>query len=145
MIYPSVQVGDDARNVVLFNKAAVVVKVERPPDVTFEVSDHESYETGQEIEYKVEEEFDSEHVIPEPKQPTLKQMLAEMNAEIEDREPALRLSAENVWVHHIKKVSIVSDGYRVSHRRWDKKSFREFEKSRMAQREGLIPIDPIEL
>jgi RES domain/HEPN/RES N-terminal domain 1 len=145
MMYPSVQAGDDTRNVVLFNKAAIVAKVERPTDVAFEVRDYENYEGGPEIEYSVKEEFDSEYVAPKPKEPTLEQMLAEMNAEVEDREPALQLSETNVWVHHIKKVSIESDDYRVTRNRWDKKSYREFEKTQTAQPADLDLRDPIEI
>jgi hypothetical protein len=145
MMYPSVQAGDDTRNVVLFNKAAVVVKVQRPTDVTFEVRDYENYEGGPETEYTVKEEFDSEYVPSEPKEPTFEQMMAEMNAEVEDREPALQLSEQNVWVHHIKKVSIESEDYKVSRNRWDKKRYREFEKTQMAQPVDLELGEPIDL
>lgn len=145
MIYPSVQAGEDTRNVVLFNKAAVVAKVDRPVDVEFEVRNYENYEGGPEIEYSVKEQFDSEYVAPEPKEPTLEQVLAEMNAEPEDRTPALQLSEANVWVHQIKKVSIESNDYKVSRNRWDKKRYREFEKSQGARPADLDLADPIDI
>jgi hypothetical protein len=133
MIYLSVQAGDETRNVVLFNKAAVVARMDHPDDVTFDVRTHENYEGGSEIEYTVQEEFDSEYVPPEPKEPTLEQFMAEMNADIDERQPALQLSKENVWVHHIKQVAITSEDYRVNRSTWDKKKYREFEKSQLAR------------
>jgi len=145
MIYPSVQAGDDTRNVVLFNKAAVVAKVDRPADVTFEVRDYENYESGEEVEYSVQEDFDSEYLAPEPKEPTLAQLLAEKSAEVDEREPALRLCEENVWVHHITKVSIASEDHKVRRRKWDKKTYREFEKKQMAQLADLDLGDAIEI
>lgn len=145
MLYASVQAGDDTRNVVLFNKAAVVAKFDRPVDVTFEVRDYENYENGEEVEYSVQEEFDSEYVAPEPKEPTLAQLLAEMSTEIDEREPALRLSEENVWVHHITKVSITSEDHKVRRRKWDKKTYREFEKTQVANPAGLDLVDEIKI
>ncbi len=67
MIYPSVQAGAETRNVVLFNKAAVVMKVDRREETTFDVRDYENYEGGPEIEYTVREEFDSEYAAPKRK------------------------------------------------------------------------------
>lgn len=145
MIYPSVQAGDETRNVVLFNKAAVVAKADRPADVTFEVRDYENYEGGEEVEYSIQEEFDSEYVAPEPKVPTFAQLLAEMSTGGDERKPALRISEENVWVHHITKASIASDDYKVTRRKWDKKTYREFEKTQMAQPTDLDLGNAIEL
>jgi len=48
------------KNVVLFHKAAVVAKVNRPEGFEFKVRDIEFYEQGEEINYSVREEFDSE-------------------------------------------------------------------------------------
>lgn len=144
MIYPSVQAGDEMRNVVLFNKAAVVQKIARREDMEFAVSDYESYEGGDETEYTVREEFDSEYVAPPPKEPTLEEIMAEMDTVVDNREPALSLSQDNVWVHHIKKIAITSDDFKVSRREWDKKTFREFEKMQMGTFPDL-PTDPIEI
>ncbi|MBB5342015.1 RES domain-containing protein [Edaphobacter lichenicola] len=146
MIYPSVQAGEDTRNVVLFNKAAAVAKISRREDISFDIRDYENYESGPEIEYTVTEEFDSDYVAPEPKEPTLKQIMAEMNMVVDDREPALQLSETNVWVHHIKKVAITSEDYTVNRTSWDKKAFREFEKNQTANPiMPSFPADPIEI
>ena len=145
MLYPSVQSGDDTRNVVLFNKAAVVAKVDRPADVTFEVRDYENYESGEEVEYSVQEVFDSDYVAPEPKEPMLAQLLAEMSAEVDEREPALRLFEVNVWIHHITKVAIASEEHKVVRRKRDEKFYREFKKTQMAQPADLDLGDAIEI
>jgi hypothetical protein len=138
------------KNVVLFHKAAVVAKVKRPEGVKFSVRDYESYEGGPEIEYSVREEFDSEALnLPRP-EPTMDALIAEMMAEenaiVDQRVPALELSKENVWVHHIKRVAITSETFQVTRAEWDKKTFREFEKSQKGNWMSLKkPIDPIEI
>ena len=148
MIYPSVQAAKEMKNVVLFHKAAVVAKVKRPNGVKFSVRDYENYEQGPEIEYSVREEFDSEApslLLPEP---TMDELIADMVAEehaiVDQRVPALELSKENVWVHHIKSVAITSETHHVSRRESDKKDFRAFEE-RMKRRPQLtleqIPND----
>jgi hypothetical protein len=81
-----------------------------------------------------------------PKEPTLKQIMVEMNTVVDDREPALQLSEINVWVHRIKKVAITSEDYTVNRTSWDKKAFREFEKNQTANPiMPLFPADPIEI
>jgi len=137
MIYPSVQAAKEMKNVVLFHKAAVVAKVKRPDGVKFSVRDYENYEEGPEIEYSVREEFDSEApslLLPEPTMDDLiTEMMAEEHAIVDQRVPALELSKENVWVHHIKSVAITSESHHVSRRESDKKNFRAFEE-RMKRR-----------
>jgi hypothetical protein len=64
---------------------------------------------------------------------------------VDEREPALRLSEADVRVHHITKVSIVSEDYRVTRNKWDKKTYREFEKIQMAQPVDLDLGDAIEI
>jgi hypothetical protein len=137
MIYPSVQAAEGMKNVVLFHKTAAVVKVKRPENVQFSVTAFEDYDTGQEIEYKVREEFDSEAVSPPPKEPTLKELMAEMNTVADQREPALKLSTDSVRVHHIKHVAFNSETFPRSRSEFDKKSLREFEDGQRRLRESL--------
>lgn len=148
MIYPSVQAAKEMKNVVLFHKAAVVAKVKRPEGVKFIVRDYENYQEGPEIEYSVREEFDSEAPSVLLAEPTMDELIAEVMAEkhsiVDRRVPALELSTENVWVHHIKNVAITSDRHHVSRRESDKKDLRAFEE-RMNRRPQLtleqIPND----
>jgi hypothetical protein len=142
MIYPSVQAAEGMKNAVLFHKAAVVAKVKRPEGVEFRVRNYGDYEDGPEIEYSVVEEFDSETATPPPKEPTVEELMAEMNAMVDQRKPALELSKEDIWVHLIKCVAITSETHQVSRRVWDKKAFREFEE-RM-KRTGKIATEQID-
>ncbi len=56
IIYPSVQVAGQAKNIVLFHKASVVEKVAIPEGTKFSVSTLQDYEGGPEVEYSVSEE-----------------------------------------------------------------------------------------
>lgn len=149
MIYPSAQAAEEMRNVVLFNKAAVVAKVKRADGVTFRVRDYESYEGGPETEYSVTEEFDSEAPTPPAAEPDIDELIAaaiaEENAIADQRVPALELSRESVWVHHIQRVAITSESFRVSRKEWDKKRFREFEENQKKRWMSVKPVDPVEL
>ncbi len=146
MIYPSAQAGEGMKNVVLFHKAAAVATVERPDNVEFNVTAYEDYETGPEIDYRVCEEFDSEAVTPQPREPTLRELMTEVDAVIDEREPALALSTENVRVHHIKHVEIRSERFPVSRSEFDKKTMRDFEEGQKRLQESLrLRNDHIEL
>jgi hypothetical protein len=149
MIYPSVQTAEEMKNVVLFHKAAVVAKVKRPEGVKFSVRDYESYEGSPEIEYSVVEEFDSEAPSLPREESTMDELIAEMiaedNAIVDQRVPALELSRKNVWVHHIKRVAITSETFQLTRKEWDKKTFREFEESQKRNWMSVKkPVDPIE-
>jgi hypothetical protein len=109
-----------------------------------------SYEDGPEIEYSVREEFDSEAPSAPCHEPTMDEvitaMMAEENAIVDQRAPALELSKENVWVHHIERVAITGETFQVTRSEWDKKAFREFEQSHKGNwRSAKKHDDPIEL
>jgi hypothetical protein len=73
------------------------------------------------------------------------EMMAEENAIVDQRVPALELSKENVWVHHIKRVAITSETFQVTRKEWDKTTFREFEESQKRNwTSDKKPVDPIE-
>lgn len=149
MLYPSAQAAEEMKNAVLFNKAAVVAKVQRAEGVTFRVRDYESYEGGPETEYSVAEEFDSEAPSLPAAEPTIDELIAaamaEENAIVDQRVPALELSKEHVWVHHIQRVAITSESFGVTRKEWDKKTYREFEENQKRQWMSVKPVDPIEL
>lgn len=145
MVYPSVQAGNRTRNIVLFNKAAVVAKVARPQDISFDVKNSENFESGPEIKYTIREESDSEYVPPESEVPTLEHDIAQIYAFPDERKPALRISMENVWVYHVKQVAITHEDYKVDRRVWDKKHDRKFAQSQKALAATLARKKVVEL
>jgi hypothetical protein len=123
IIYPSAQVSDKARNVVLFHKASVVKKVPLPEGLRFEVTTTEYYESGPEIEYSVSEEEPTEEERPPKREPSFAEMVAELNREVDHRTTALRLIPGSVHVHHVKRVEVVTELFAVARHRWSRKDW----------------------
>ena len=127
IIFPSVQAGGDALNIILFHKASRVKQIDLP--IGTELSAHlwEMYEDGPERDYSVIE------VVPAQEEkkndsdddgwPTdfldISQGLNWPDRSVDNPEPALRIDLENIDVHIIESVQFSSSTYKVKRHRWE--------------------------
>lgn len=125
IIYPSVQVGTQERNVVLFHHAARVRHMELPEDT--ELTVHSGYETDEEyeIDYSVCEEVpppqpDSQEGETARHEVFLSMLVSSsrFNGSDQDlRQETLDLDLESVAVHHVKSIKHKTSRHSVSRRR----------------------------
>ena len=135
IIYPSVQNGGDAKNVVLFHKSARVEAIELPPGTTMWAQTNPSDEDGVYPDYGVFEE------VPRHKaevgtavadggskdDPRLHLFLGNPKLGGEDvREPTLRVATDSVKVHHVSRAEYETDEHDVSRHRLEKRDGEDF-------------------
>ncbi|QQO14021.1 RES domain-containing protein [Bradyrhizobium diazoefficiens] len=127
IIFPSVQVAGDLLNVVLFHKAARVEAMEIPNGTEIRASTGHSSNEGWEDDYSVIEEVPPALKVDKkqkdtPAWPDFAAMPALAGRDIgsDQREPALRVMPDSVWVHHVEGVVFKTDEYQIRRLRWEK-------------------------
>lgn len=116
IIYPSAQVEKENANVVLFHRAARVEPIDLSENCKISVQLEHHTEDGPETDYIVWEESP----LPTPKKTgqTIAHPLMgffELNAyDAPQRTPALRLNVASLQVHHVRKVTVLTEAFSVS-------------------------------
>jgi RES domain len=130
IIYRSAQTSSDARNVVLFHKAARVERFDRPYGTEVDSSLGHWTEDGWETDYEVIESVPPADA-KEPDDPLdamvhiLGKGLHELDTD--GRESTLRLDTESVRIYEIEAVAFQTHESWVRHFRWEKKGKAPFE------------------
>jgi hypothetical protein len=129
IIYRSAQTSSDARNVVLFHKAARVERFDRPYGTEVHSSLGHWTEDGWETEYEVIESVPP----PDAKEPddpldAMVYMLDKGLHEIDrdSGESTLRLDTDSVRIHEIEAVAFQTHESQVRHFRWETKGKSSF-------------------
>ena len=117
IIYPSVQSGDDAFNVVLFNKAARILPVLRPYGIEMSVSaGHQVDEDEWEVDYTVVETCpDDPRAEATQNPPSIRQPLDFPWGQ--GGRSTLEIDLSSLSVHEIEKVTVSTSAYPVSRHR----------------------------
>lgn len=135
IIFPSAQAANDARNVVLFHKAARVEAMALPDGTDIKARSGEMYEEGWETEYVVIEETpaaaaeeeaetdEDELGWPVSFDRLLPRPWAEPDAD--HREAALRVDNDGVTVGHVESVQYSTESYDVRRMRWEKRDLED--------------------
>ena len=125
IIFPSVQAGGKARNVVLFRKASEVEEIGLPHGT--EISAHlgMSTEDGWEDDYSVSEQTPHEHSAPPIPSPDRFTRFPNFGTDIGEYDPwpsnpTLRIDLDSVHVHTVRAVQVKATGKAVSRHRWTK-------------------------
>ncbi|MDE0479284.1 MAG: RES family NAD+ phosphorylase [Gammaproteobacteria bacterium] len=126
IVFPSVQVADDALNVVLFHKAARVERIKMPDGTETEATTGEMHEEGWERRYTVIERVPSASVSDDEQAEHRGQfnvaLLPAVSCKQPDpdcREPALRIDIESIKVHVVDQVKFKTTEHDVSRHRWE--------------------------
>lgn len=129
IIFPSVQAAGAVLNIVLFHKAARVEKVDVPVGAEISARSGHMEEDGWETEYEViervpptvaEESVERQETSGWPDFSALAVSLWEP-VDPDWREPGLRIVADSVCVHIIRRVQFETDEHRVTRHRWVKR------------------------
>lgn len=118
IIYPSIQVRGDERNIVLFHKAARVAEFAPPEGSEIVVHTHEWDEDGPTPDYVVWEKHPPEAADDDDddRLPRLFDLFPE-KADSDMRDTALQLDTGAVTVHHVEAIEFATKPYKVTHRR----------------------------
>ena len=131
ILFPSVQVGGNGLNVVLFHKASRVEAISLPKDTELWGSRGHSSEDGFEVNYTVYEEVPKRDEAEERKSAdpwdTINSVLPEHDYGGDSREVTLAVDLDSVEVHEIRSVSFVADIEPVKRHRMEKR-FRKVTK-----------------
>jgi hypothetical protein len=126
ILYPSVQGAEGMKNVVLFQKAALVEDLELPRGTKIEAQLATSTEEGEEPDYWVWETTpkpgSTERSVTEHLDAVISS--AALPDDFEDRSPTLRLLTSSMQVHHIKKISFEMDDYPVIRHRSEERDWK---------------------
>lgn len=129
IIFPSVQAAGAVLNVVLFHKAAQVEKLDVPAGAEISARSGHMEEDGWETEYEViervpptvaEEPAERQETSGWPDFASLAMSPWEP-ADLDWREPALRIVTDSICVHIIRRVQFETDEHRVTRHRWLKR------------------------
>lgn len=123
ILFPSVQVGGDDLNVVLFHKASRVEAYVVPKGTRIEGSTSEEDADGTYTRFTVIEWAPPERKKPDPSSgwPEFAGIRIPpwQDPDPDPREPALRIDLESLVVHRVKKVEFCTDSYPVSRNRYE--------------------------
>ena len=118
IIFPSVQTGEGALNIVLFHKAACVEAIELPKGAEITVDLAQQDEDGWHPEYTVYEK------VP-PKEKEAKKQDSQDFEDIipllysEQRTPTLKISLDSIHIHIVNSVKFSTEQFEVSRHRWE--------------------------
>ncbi|WP_299724828.1 RES domain-containing protein [uncultured Tateyamaria sp.] len=129
ILFPSVQVGGDGVNLVLFHKASRTREIDIPKGTEISARTYTQYEDGPEPDYTVIEETPPEEDADEADErkktgPRFSDMLGmdwEDYADYDPREKTLEIDLDSVTVHEVRSVRIDTGSYSVKRHRWEKK------------------------
>lgn len=124
ILFPSVQVGGEGLNVVLFHKAARVEKITLPKDSEISASLGNWDEDGFETDYRVFEQVPKREEETTPKQESTWSLFAmDLGGGPDDdsRETTLAVDLETVEVHEIKSVQFGADVEKVKRSRSERR------------------------
>jgi hypothetical protein len=131
IIFPSVQVAGNVLNVVLFHKAARVEAIDIPTGTDIRARTGQWGEDGWEEDYVVTEEVPPAPVQPNQKEhekpgwPDFAALALAMPLEPPDvdwREASLRVVANSIQVHRVKRIEFETDEFNVRRHRWEKRN-----------------------
>jgi len=119
IIFPSVQVGHAASNVVLFHKASLVEEVELPDGTDVSIGMQQYGAEGNEPDYIVWETITPQPEVLKPAVPDPIDWIdsPKIPVRFDLRKPSLAIDLESVTVHQIKAVKFTSDPYSVHRHR----------------------------
>lgn len=123
IIFPSVQAGGKALNVVLFYKASEVADIELPKDTDLSVQLERETDDGWEDDYVVFEEIPPEGspTTPQDKSaPFLHFDATSGDSNLSLTGPTLRIDLESIHVHTVKAIQVRSTKSHVRRTRWAK-------------------------
>jgi hypothetical protein len=128
IIFPSVQVAGKALNIVLFNKAAKVVKAELPTGTEVSVSLSISTEEGPEPYYCItelvpcaEENLCSSTLTSEIEHYDFDALnIVDSNEIYDTRKETLKIDLKSLKVHIVNEVAFKTSDHSVTHHRWNK-------------------------
>ena len=125
ILFPSVQVGGEGLNAVLFHKAARCAEIEIPEGTELSARTYTTYEDGPEPDYTVIEE------VPAPVENQAEEKpfspFEAVGGSWEDwsdadgRDETLRIDLASVRVHQVNAVKINTTDFQVDRHRWEKK------------------------
>ncbi|MER3352354.1 MAG: RES domain-containing protein [Hoeflea sp. D1-CHI-28] len=129
ILFPSVQVGGEAVNLVLFHKSSRTRELDVPKGTEISAHTYTIYEDGPEPDFSVIEETPPKGDAPEAEAdkkagPRFSDMLGmewEDYADYDPREETLEIDLESVRVHEVRAVHIETADYAVRRHRWEKK------------------------
>lgn len=122
IVFPSVQVGGNGLNVVLFHKASRAEVLDIPAGTEIRARTYSMYEEGPEPDYSVTEEVPPVDEKEEKKKPTPFDLTMEHwvdPRELDPRDVSLRIDLESVRVHEVSAVRIETDSHAVSRYRFE--------------------------
>jgi hypothetical protein len=137
IIYPSVQDGGNAKNVVLFHKSARVAELDIPPGTKIEAYTNMWDEDGRYPDYRVIENVPPKSATPtERGRTTLDEWYDDLRStgsvgsgrpgSSDARDIALRIDLKSVTVHHIERATYTSQDYLVSRDRTEKSDREDY-------------------
>lgn len=128
ILFPSVQVGGEGVNLVLFHKASRTRELDIPNGREITAHTYTNYEDGPEPNFSVIEETPPEEEAPEAVAgkktgPRFSDMLVmdwENYADYDPREETLEIDLDSVRVHEVRAIHIETGDYTVRRHRWEK-------------------------
>ncbi|RKI71692.1 RES domain-containing protein [Corallococcus sp. AB049A] len=124
IVFPSVQAGNKALNIILFHKAARVEKIDLPSETKLSASLGYSDEDGWQNDYSVYEESPAEGPKPEqaPKPNTPWADLFIDHSDDKDLRPStLRIDLDNIEVHIVEQVEFLTSPFKVRRHRFKRR------------------------
>lgn len=122
IVFPSVQVGGNGLNVVLFHKASRSEVLDIPEGMEIRARTYSIYNAGPEPDYSVTEEMPPIEERGEKKKPTSFDHAMEDRvdpSELDPRDATLKIDLQSVRVHEVRAVKIETNSYAVSRYRFD--------------------------
>lgn len=131
IIFPSVQAGNDADlNVVLFHKASRVETYEVPKGTKIDGRTYESHAEGTDDDYSVIEWLpaeDKKKADPLSSWPDFAGVINPwVEADLDGREPALRVDMKSLTVHHVDSVKYGTTDFEVTRSKYQKDRNSDF-------------------
>lgn len=127
ILYPSVQVGGNGLNLVLFHKSARCSEMDIPEGTEISARTYSLYDEGYEPDFTVLEETPPEEVEDEDEAKENKHPFQMLPADYPEdldtilHEETLKIDPESVHVHEVQAVEIKTASFKVTRHRWEKK------------------------
>jgi hypothetical protein len=124
ILFPSVQAGNAALNIVLFNNSSLVYDIHIPSGTDLSTRMGYTTEDGWDESYSVLEETNPAHVEPHRPPSAIRQRLLSA-IDKKNREKTLKIDLSTICVHRIKSIRVASTKMPVGRERREKQDFTE--------------------
>jgi len=128
ILFPSVQVGGNGVNAVLFHKASRCEELEIPEGTEIDARTYSMYEEGPEPDFSVserlppaEDEPQSDNTTRGIFEPALDDWTDWLDADVRDQ--TLRINQESLIVHEVNAVQIETNSHTVTRHRFESRDF----------------------